>query len=75
MTLGEYQGVNVSQCYVANCQKIFQDATASTASGKPQKKNMGKNERVWPSETTNFIKLNRLSPFSFSFPYKLQLFD
>jgi hypothetical protein len=46
MTLGEYQGVNVSQCYVANCQKIFQDATASTASGKPQKKNMGKNERV-----------------------------
>lgn len=58
-------------CNVATCQKIFQDATASTASDKPHKKTWEKCERVWPSETTNFIKLNRLSPFSFP----LQLFD
>lgn len=66
MTLGEYQGVNVPSATLPLVRKYFR-----TPPLQPQttKKNMGKKyERVWPSETTNFIKLNRLSPFSFSFP-------
>ena len=77
MTLGEYQGVNVSQCYVANCQKIFQDATASTASHKKKTwEKMNVCDHLRPPISLNWIVYRRflflsLTSYNLLITYKL----